>query len=108
MRAPRLHSLAPAVLAVLLALVLADGTAHAAPAKRKHAAKRHPARHAAKPPGHPARTRAQGEFERLTGWPEGRPGYEIEYIKPLRAGGTDDPGNMRWKKVKGKGGRRGG
>lgn len=48
---------------------------------------------------------AKAEFKRLqpcpsTGRPRGAcPGYIIDHIKPLCAGGPDDPGNMQWQTV---------
>jgi hypothetical protein len=36
------------------------------------------------------------EFARRSGFPEGRPGYVIDYIVPLRAGGSKSSDNMRW------------
>jgi hypothetical protein len=78
-------------------------------AARKHARARHErsagGASATAAPRHRPRTRAQGEFERMTGYAEGRPGYTIEYIKPLSRGGVDDPGNMRWRKTGGAGSR---
>ena len=36
------------------------------------------------------------EFKRMTGWPNGRPGYEVDHIVPLARGGADKPSNMQW------------
>ena len=36
------------------------------------------------------------EFKRMTGWPNGRPGYEVDHIVPLARGGADTPANMQW------------
>lgn len=36
------------------------------------------------------------KFERMTGYPHGRPGYVVDHIIPLTEGGADDPGNMQW------------
>ena len=36
------------------------------------------------------------KFERMTGYPHGRPGYVVDHIIPLADGGADDPGNMQW------------
>jgi hypothetical protein len=35
-------------------------------------------------------------FKRMTGYPQGRPGYEVDHIVPLARGGTDKPSNMQW------------
>lgn len=48
---------------------------------------------------------AKAEFKRLqpcpaTGRPRGAcPGYIIDHVVPLCAGGPDDPGNMQWQTV---------
>jgi hypothetical protein len=34
-----------------------------------------------------------------SGYPHGRPGYVVDNIKPLAAGGTDTPSNMQWQTV---------
>ena len=39
------------------------------------------------------------EFERQTGYPHGRPGYVVDHIVPLCAGGTDAVSNMQWQSV---------
>ena len=36
------------------------------------------------------------EFKRMTGYPQGRPGYEVDHIVPLARGGADKPSNMQW------------
>jgi len=36
---------------------------------------------------------------RQTGYPNGRPGYVIDHIKPLACGGADAPSNMAWQTV---------
>lgn len=38
----------------------------------------------------------RNEFRRRTGYPNGRPGYEVDHIKPLFAGGVDATSNMQW------------
>jgi hypothetical protein len=43
--------------------------------------------------------RARREFERMTGYPNGRPGYVIDHIVPLACGGADAPSNMQWQTV---------
>jgi hypothetical protein len=39
---------------------------------------------------------ARGEFKRQTGYPNGRPGYVVDHIIPLKRGGADSPSNMQW------------
>ncbi len=39
---------------------------------------------------------ARHAFARQTGYPNGRPGYVIDHIKPLACGGADAPSNMQW------------
>jgi len=46
------------------------------------------ASNAAMPPAH--------AFARQTGYPNGRPGYVIDHIKPLACGGVDARSNMQW------------
>ena len=36
------------------------------------------------------------EFKRMTGWPNGRPRYEVDHIVPLARVGADKPSNMQW------------
>jgi hypothetical protein len=42
---------------------------------------------------------ARHAFARQTGYPNGRPGYVIDHIKPLACGGADAPSNMQWQTV---------
>ncbi len=35
-------------------------------------------------------------FKRLSGYPRGRPGYQIDHIVPLKRGGVDCACNMQW------------
>ena len=39
---------------------------------------------------------AKRQFQKKTGYPNGRPGYVVDYILPLRRGGADSPENMQW------------
>ncbi len=39
---------------------------------------------------------ARREFMRLTGFPNGRPGYVVDHIIPLACCGPDTPANMQW------------
>ncbi len=38
-------------------------------------------------------------FRRMTGYPNGRPGYVVDHIVPLACGGCDVPSNMTWQTV---------
>lgn len=42
---------------------------------------------------------ARHRFMAITGFPNGRPGWIIDHIKPLKEGGADDPSNMQWQTV---------
>lgn len=42
---------------------------------------------------------ARREFLRLTGYPNGRPGYIVDHIVPLACCGADTPSNMQWQTV---------
>ncbi len=47
--------------------------------------------------GHIARNlSARKEFMKQTGYPNGRPGYVIDHIAPLKRGGADSSSNMQW------------
>jgi len=47
--------------------------------------------------GHIIRSEAAKRlFMAQSGYPNGRPGYVVDHIKPLACGGTDDPSNMQW------------
>jgi hypothetical protein len=39
---------------------------------------------------------ARHQFMKQTGYPNGRPGYIIDHVIPLKRGGPDTPGNMQW------------
>jgi len=45
---------------------------------------------------HAATVRA---FHRQTGYPHGRPGYVVDHVIPLCAGGPDAPPNLIWQPV---------
>ncbi len=42
---------------------------------------------------------ARDDFMRHSGYPRGRPGYVVDHVVPLCAGGADAPGNMQWQTV---------
>lgn len=42
---------------------------------------------------------ARREFLRQTGYPDGRPGFIVDHIIPLKRGGCDCPCNMQWQTV---------
>ena len=42
---------------------------------------------------------AKHEFMRTTGYPNGRPGYVVDHITPLKRGGCDCPSNMQWQTI---------
>jgi hypothetical protein len=42
---------------------------------------------------------AKRDFERMTGYPHGRPGYVVDHIVPLACGGADAPSNMQWQTI---------
>jgi len=42
---------------------------------------------------------ARARFMRLTGCPNGRPGYVVDHIIPLACEGPDTPENMQWQTV---------
>ena len=42
---------------------------------------------------------AKLQFMKQTGYPNGRPGYVVDHIKPLKKGGCDCPDNMQWQTV---------
>ena len=39
---------------------------------------------------------AKKEFMKQSGYPHGRPGYQIDHVTPLKYGGLDHPLNMQW------------
>lgn len=43
---------------------------------------------------------ARREFRKVTGFPNGRPGFVIDHEIPLCAGGRDAVSNMRWEPVR--------
>jgi hypothetical protein len=42
---------------------------------------------------------AKHDFMRSTGYPNGRPGYVVDHIIPLKRGGCDCPSNMQWQTI---------
>ena len=42
---------------------------------------------------------ARDDFMRRSGYSRGRPGYVVDHVVPLCAGGADAPGNMQWQTV---------
>lgn len=42
---------------------------------------------------------AKHDFMKQSGYPNGRPGYVIDHIKPLSKGGCDCPENMQWQTI---------
>src|SRR5438552_625194 len=47
----------------------------------------------------PRSRQAKDDFLRRTGYPHGRPGYVVDHVVPLCAGGADAPSNMQWQTV---------
>jgi len=41
-------------------------------------------------------TSPKREFQRNSGFPNGRDGYVVDYILPLKDGGAEDAENMKW------------
>jgi hypothetical protein len=39
---------------------------------------------------------AKRTFMKQSGYPNGKPGYVVDHITPLKRGGPDTPGNMQW------------
>ena len=42
---------------------------------------------------------AKNDFKKQSGYPNGRSGYVIDHIKPLKEGGCDCPENMQWQTI---------
>jgi len=42
---------------------------------------------------------AKAAFMKQTGYPNGRPGYVVDHIVPLKRGGADSPANMQWQTI---------
>ena len=47
----------------------------------------------------PRSREAKDQFMRRSGYPRGRPGYVVDHVVPLCAGGADAPSNMQWQTV---------
>jgi len=43
-----------------------------------------------------APTPAMNQFRKQTGYPNGRPGWVIDHLVPMCAGGPDDVANLQW------------
>lgn len=39
---------------------------------------------------------AKSNFMKQTGYPNGRKGYVVDHVTPLKKGGADSPSNMQW------------
>ena len=39
---------------------------------------------------------AKHDFMKQSGYPNGRPGYVVDHVTPLKRGGADSPSNMQW------------
>ncbi len=80
------------MLASLLACNVAPGASYAS----------HPSQ-VSRGQGHPRpvyrSSAARRAFMRDSGYPNGRPGYVVDHVVPLCAGGADDPSNMQWQEV---------
>ena len=61
-------------------------------------ARRTPSARPYRPPATRSRS-ARNEFLRRSGYPRGRPGYVVDHVVPLCAGGADAPRNMQWQTV---------
>jgi hypothetical protein len=42
---------------------------------------------------------ARNDFLKSSGYPNGRPGYIVDHIIPLKRGGRDCPENMQWQTI---------
>ncbi|SRR5712691_10370232 len=81
MSSPRsLKALLAAVLALVMAAPFASARTHRDPAQRAAFMKQYP---------YPSRGKIKGRC----------PGYVVDHIKPLCAGGPDAPSNMQWQTV---------
>jgi len=47
----------------------------------------------------PRSREAKDQFLRRSGYPRGRPGYVVDHVVPLCAGGADASSNMQWQTV---------
>jgi len=77
---PLIHRRIPVLVALLLGSSLAFGKTYRDPAQRAAFMQQHPC---------PSTSKTKGRC----------PGYVVDHIKPLCAGGADHPSNMQWQTV---------
>lgn len=113
---PRCRSALSLIAALMLCAAPASASSPRHPTTPKHLSTKHRAHARPAPSRHTKRyatgvprdshgrvqrsSRAKHEFEILSGYPHGRPGYVVDHVIPLSKGGVDDPGNMQWQRVR--------